>query len=88
MYYAPRIACLTRCMHPTPHCLSMAVSSPHPHLLFRLDSPYCAGGATWGESGYIRVQMTGSANGGIGQCGMYQEAFHAPSTFTKTLNGE
>ena len=77
------------CMHPRIACLSNAVSLlHHPHLLFRLVSPYCAGGASWGEAGYIRVQMTGSANGGIGQCGMYQEAFHAPSTFTKTLNGK
>ena len=42
------------------------------------------GSASWGEAGYIRVAMKGD---GIGQCGMYQENYHAPTTFTKTLSG-
>ena len=46
---------------------------------------FSVGSAGWGEAGYIRVAMKGD---GIGLCGMYQEAYHAPTTFTKTLSGE
>ncbi len=40
-----------------------------------------AGGAYWGERGYIRVQMKGD---GAGPCGMYQYAYLPPSTFVSS----
>ena len=49
-----------------------------------MSAPAHAGSALWGEKGYIRVRMTGD---GAGPCGMYQQAFQAPSLFVKTLRG-